>query len=150
MKPQTLVLVAFALMAIVTVRAEPITESSRAGRVCLAPLPIPAKGQSAPWKRIDGSDLTNYSVRINQESSITLSFGKAQWVSGLSLTDEHSVLIRVDGEAVDSFKFKFAEAAFEDATRPDLCLFLGSLYFTWQLWPVERTGDWCPCWANDQ
>jgi hypothetical protein len=81
---------------------------------------------------------------------VPLSLSSTAWISGLVLSDKHSVIIRADEQVLQSFDVHFDRVAFGNPARPDLCLFVNDLYLTWQLWPVEKTGDWCPCWQNEQ
>ena len=121
------------------------------GRVCLAPLiKETAKQETVPWQRLGDSDSTNYSVRVDERHVVSLSLVKASWIRDLDLNSEHSLVILADGNPVESFKFRFDDVNFRDPTRPDLCLFVNSLYLTWQLWRVEQTGDWCPCWSTEE
>lgn len=128
----------------------PLPQQPSAGRMCLAPLPTPAKGQGAPWRAVGNDNLTNYVVRVDRQKPVPLSLSAASWISGLDLEVRHSVSIRADEKVLESFDVQFDQVSFRDKSRPDLCLFVNSLYLTWQLWPVERTGEWCPCWNNER
>jgi len=142
--------VLLAVVVVVICAAAPVDEAKLPhGRVCLAALPEPAKGQRTPWRTEGERGLTNYSVQIDERQPIPLSTSKSQWVDGLDLATNHSVAIRIDGKTVESFVFDFGQFEFRKVNKPDVCLFMNSLYFTWQLWRVERTGEWCECWSNE-
>jgi len=126
---RTIALSVLALLAGGPAVSEPKEEPS--GRICLAPLSDPAKGQAARWRAVGDDGLTNYSVKVNDKAAVPMSLVKAQWIPGLDITMEHSVIILAEGAPVD-------------------CLDIDSLYFTWQLWPVERTGNWCPNWSSEK
>ena len=84
-----------------------------------------------------------------ESDRIRLSAVDVNWVSDLSLSSRHMVTVLKGTDVVESFSFRFSDVEFRNRSKPDVCLFLGSFYFTWQIWPVERTGDWCPCWSSE-
>ena len=143
-------LAAAALLGLALGSPAAASEGSQAlGRVCVAPLPKPTKAAPPPSKQTVYGDLQDLSVRVDDRPIIAVSADDVTWVSDLNLSALHTVRVLKRGEVVESFKFRFSDVAFKDSSRPDLCLSLGSFYFTWQLWPVERTGEWCPCWSAE-
>ena len=130
-----------ALLSSTIVFADDTSPTSRtSGRVCLAAVPAPTAGRRSLSNPSGGNPDVTYSVQINFRKPVELSRTIGQWSDGLALGKQHSVMIRADGQRIESFYFTFNEPH-----ESDLCLWFKSLYQTWQLWPMSRTGNWCEC-----
>jgi hypothetical protein len=132
-----------AILTTVMVGFEPC-EASDAGRLCLAPVPDPTPGSKSLANPTGGNPKVTYSLRIDDRDWVDLSSKDVIWVDGLDLGKRHFVVIRGDGKQMESFYFIF------EPSEPDLCLFLKPLYLEWILWPIAKTGDWCPCYASEK
>jgi hypothetical protein len=119
------------------------------GRVCLAPM-VPQSAAVIGKFPAGEAPRSGYSVRIDSSDAVLQSTTSIHWFSDLELKQSHSVLIHGDGKRVAKFTFTFEEYDFKKNARMDLCLFQNDLYLTWQLWPVERTDSWCPCWSSEK
>ena len=117
----------------------PTTWAGTTGRVCLAAAPTLTAGQRSLANATGGLPDVTYSIQINAGQPIELSRDVGRWVEGLDLRQRHLVIVRADGRQIASFHFRFSEDG-----APDLCLFMNSLYETWQLWPDKRC-PWCRC-----
>ncbi len=137
------------LIGVLVFTTELAAQDIKSGRVCLAPLPILDKGQETPWKIVNNKNETNYSVQINDKAPVRLSTTKVHWVPDLDLDKFHQAVVLIDEKKAESFNFTIEAKSLRNKSKPDLCLFVNSLYLTWQIWPVEKTGKWCPCWSND-
>jgi hypothetical protein len=150
LNPRLIALVSAILFGLILVRPAVANDGPQAlGRVCVAPLPKPTKAAPPPLKHAVYADLQDLSVRVDDRPIVAVLANDVTWVSDLDLSPVHTVRVLKRGKVVESFKFRFTDVVFKDSARPDLCLSLGAFYFTWQLSPVERTGDWCPCWSNE-
>ena len=129
-----------------------MTESVKAdtGRLCLASVPEPTDEMKSLSNPTGGNPKVTYSVQVDQRVPVGLSHEDVHWIENLRFGERHSVLIRADGERLESFFFRFDTVHFRNRAKPDLCLFLNPLYLTWQLRPVEQTGDWCRCWRSEK
>ena len=108
--------------------------------LCLAAAPTPTSGERSLSNPTGGLPDVAYTVRLDDLAPIPLSRETGAWSPGLRVGDRHTVAIAADGKGVASFHFRF-----EALDGAEQCLFLEPLYQTWQLWPLERTGDWCSC-----
>ena len=120
------------------------------GRLCLAAVPEPTDGMKSLSNPTGGNPLVTYSVKVDRREPVQLSYEDVHWVENLGFPERHSILIRADGERLESFFFRFDTVRFRNRAKPDLCLYLNPLYLTWQLRPVEQTGDWCRCWGSEK
>ena len=119
------------------------------GRICIAPLPIPREAQSPPWKIDSSNGLTDFYVKVNGREPIQASTSKVAWINELSPDVEHSVTILKGSTVREQFSFNLNNYVFKNRSKKDLCLFVNSLYLSWQLYKVEQTGRWCPCWSSE-
>jgi hypothetical protein len=116
----------------------------------LAPVPKPTDGEKSLSNPTGENPRLSYSVQIDQHDPVAVSSSAVHWIDKLDLRKRHSVVILANGKPLESFHFTFSQHDFRNQDKQDLCLFLNSFYLTWQLWPVERTGKWCPCWSSQQ
>ncbi|ANM29868.1 hypothetical protein ABI59_10190 [Acidobacteria bacterium Mor1] len=115
----------------------------------MAPVPKPNDQRKSLANPSGGNPRHTYSVRIGRREPIELDYESVHWVEGLDLQPKHDVVIYADGVPLESWSFRFSDYTFKNRGKPDLCLFLEPLYLSWQLWRVERTEDWCPCWSRE-
>lgn len=130
------------ITSVFTIVIRPLAYGSDKGRLCLAPVPQPTNGEKTLANSTGGNPDVTYTLRLDEGEWIEIG-QNVTWINDLDLDKKHLITIRADKKQIESFYFTF------DADHPDLCLFLKSLYLTWELWPVEKTGEWCPCYAND-
>lgn len=119
------------------------------GRVCIAPLPTPKEGIPPPWKIDSSNGLTDFYVKINDREPIQTSSSKVVWLNEINPAMEHSITILKGTTTKEQFSFNLNNYTFKNRSKKDLCLFVNTLYLTWQLYKVEQTGKWCPCWSSE-
>jgi hypothetical protein len=119
------------------------------GRICLAPLPVPREGIRPPWHELSENGLVDYFVKVDNRDPVQLSKSEVSWISNLSVDESHKLIVLENSVPKESFTFNFGQYEFKHFTKKDLCLFVNNLYLTWQLYKVEQTGNWCPCWSNE-
>ena len=91
------------------------------GRLCLAAVPTPTPGERSLSNPTGGLPDATYSIQIDVDV-------------------RHTVSVFQDGTRIESFHFRF-----KPGETTELCLFMNSLYETWILEYLERTGSWCLC-----
>jgi hypothetical protein len=114
--------------------------NDQVGHLCLAAAPTPSEGPTSLGNPTGGLPGASYSIRINGGDALALSRSTGTWSGPLSLSDRHTVAISQDGKQIESFHFNF-----DPSKTSELCLFMKSLYRTWILWPLQKTGSWCSC-----
>lgn len=110
-----------------------------AGRICIASVEAPNDKPKSLHNPGGGNPNVTYAVRVADQPPITISRESGVWLEGLKLDSKLPVIIYEDGERTASFHIQFSE---EESSK---CLFLNTLYLTWQVWNWERTGPWCDC-----
>jgi hypothetical protein len=113
--------------------------------VCVAEVPAPTEGEKSLANPTGEMALRDYSIKVDERPLVAASTSSVRWINGLEYAKTHRLTIYADGKKEKSFKFRFDKWEFKDKGSTDVCLFLKPLYMTWQLWPVEQTGDWCKC-----
>lgn len=78
-------------------------------------------------------------MKIADRSPLKISRESGEWLEGLELNSKLPVVIFEDGQRAASFYIEFSD---DEASK---CLFLKTLYLTWQVWDWKRTGPWCDC-----
>ena len=78
-----------------------------------------------------------------------MSTKEVSWISSIELEKEYVVQILKGNIVQEQFRFDISNYAFKNEAKKDLCLFVNALYLTWQLYKVEETGAWCPCWSSE-
>ena len=136
------VLLAFILFSGAVASDESTDITNQSGHLCLAAAPTPTPGEPSLANPTGGLPDVAYSVRVDGQQAVLLSRSSGIWVSDLPLNDRHLVAILADGKQIESFYFHFRPEA------PELCLFMKSLYRTWILWPLEKTGEATPLAAD--
>ncbi len=110
------------------------------GRLCLAAAPTPTPSPRSLGNPTGDLPEVSYSIRIDSGTPVELSRSAGTWVMALPLNQRHSVEIFADKTPIESFYFRF-----EPSEATELCLFMKSLYQTWILSPLKKTGSWCSC-----
>lgn len=120
-----------------------LSEPGPSGRVCIASVAVPNDQSKSLANPSGGNPDVVYSVRVADRSPIEISRASGLWLEGLPLNSRLPVVIYEDGERSASFFVEFTT----DSTSK--CLFLNSLYLTWQFRDWRRTDPWCDCSANN-
>lgn len=110
------------------------------GSVCLAAAPTPSSGERSLSNPNGGLPDVTYSIQIDAAAPIELSRSTGISSPPLAIGDRHTVIVTQDATRIESFHFRF-----RPGEARELCLFMKSLYQTWNLWPLEQTGSWCSC-----
>jgi hypothetical protein len=119
------------------------------GRICIAPLPTPMEGKPLPWEINNSNGLTDFYVKIDEREPIQTSVSKVVWLEKINSNVNHSITILKGSSSQEKFSFNINSFTFKNKFKKDLCLFVNELYLTWQLYKVEQTGSWCPCWSSE-
>ncbi len=113
------------------------------GRLCLASVPAPNDSPKSLSNPSGENPDVAYAVKVGDFDRVDLSRVSGTWITELRLDKKHPIVIYADGQRIASFYLKF------EVQESSQCLFLNSLYLTWQLWPSSRTGSWCDCDSPD-
>lgn len=128
------------LVAILTFLSQAaVAESEATGRICLASIKPPNDQPKSLYNPSGGNPDVTYSVKVGDREPMQFSQESGQWLEGLALDSEVPVVIYEDGEQSASFFVDFGRG------EVNKCLFLRTLYLTWQVWDWSRTGPWCDC-----
>jgi hypothetical protein len=109
------------------------------GRLCLASVEAPNDLPKSLHNPAGGNPDVTYTVKVADRSPVDLSRESGEWLEGLSLNARLPIIIYVNGERTASFFVQFSE---DEASK---CLYLNTLYLTWQVRAWSRTGPWCDC-----
>lgn len=123
--------------------------SAESGRICLAPLPQQAEVRPFPWDIIADEGASDFWVQMNERSPVQLFNTKVSWISNLEIDRQYQLQIVKDKNVIESFSVRLADYEFADDDKKDLCLYTSAFYLSWQLSPVSKTGQWCPCWSSE-
>ena len=110
------------------------------GRLCLAAVPTPTPGERSLSNPTGGLPDATYSIGIDAAAPLELSRSTGIWSPPLAVDVRHTVSVFQDQTRIESFHFRF-----KPGETTELCLFMNSLYETWTLEYLERTGSWCSC-----
>ena len=109
------------------------------GRICIASVEAPNDAPKSLSNPAGGNPDVTYSVKIADYSPIVVSRESGTWLDGLKVDAKLPVIIYEDGTRKASFYVQFNN---DDS---DKCLFMNTLYRTWQVWSWDRVGAWCDC-----
>lgn len=119
--------------------SEPSEASAQEGRICIASIEAPSDAPKSLSNPEGGNPDVTYSVKIADHSPIVVSRESGTWLDGLKVDAKLPVIIFEDGKRKASFYVKFNN---DDSAK---CLFMNTLYRTWQIWNWDRVGAWCDC-----
>ncbi len=135
------------MLIVAALLASILAGGEREGRVCVAPLPQDvsrADRDLAGGKPQKREPQYKFTVAIDGGTPVRIDEGAGpRSIGGLVSGRRHRVVIRDDGETIESFWFTF-EAKGSD----DLCLAYTPWYQTWQLDPPRPGAKWCRCEAG--
>jgi hypothetical protein len=109
------------------------------GRICIASVEAPNEGAKSLNNPAGENPDVAYSVKIADHSPIAISRESGTWLEGLKVGAKLPVIIYEDGKRAASFYVQFGNDEFVK------CLFMNTLYRTWQVWSWDRVGAWCDC-----
>ena len=109
------------------------------GRICIASVATPNDSPKSLSNPAGGNPDVAYSVRIAEHAPILISRESGAWLKGLQLGAKLPVIIYEDGKRTVSFYVQLS------SDNPAKCLFMNTLYRTWQVWDWNRVGVWCDC-----
>jgi hypothetical protein len=115
------------------------SESELAGRLCIASVKAPNDQPKTLYNPSGGNPEVTYSVKVADRAPTQIARESGEWLEGLALGSKLPVIIYEDGKRTTSFYIEFGE------DKVSQCLFLNSLYLTWQVWDWKQTGPWCDC-----
>ena len=115
------------------------SEPEHTGRLCIASVTAPNDQTKSLANPSGGNPDVAYAVKVADRDRIEISHESGIWLKGLAIDTRLPVIIYEDGERAESFYVQFSEG------MASKCLFLNSLYLTWQVWDWKRTGPWCDC-----
>jgi hypothetical protein len=119
--------------------SEPSVESEQEGRICIASVEPPNDAAKSLSNPAGGNPAVSYSVKIAEHSPIAVSREAGTWLNGLSVGTRLPVIIYENGNRTASFYVQLSD------DEPTKCLFMNTLYRTWQVWSWDRVGAWCNC-----
>ena len=119
--------------------SESTAESDQKGRICIASVEPPNDEEKSLSNPAGGNPDVVYSVRIAEHSPIAVSRESGTWLEGLNLGASLPVIIYENGNRTASFYVHLSD------DEPTKCLFMNTLYRTWQVWGWDRVGVWCDC-----
>jgi len=131
---QFVVLLCIACPAVV--RSE---ESLSQGRLCIASAPPPTSGSKSLSNPTGGNPDVAYSIKIGSAEPVIISRLRGTWIEDLDTKQRYPIIVFENGVRTASFFLNYSNG------ENSRCLFLNSLYLTWQLWPMTQTGSWCDC-----
>jgi len=105
------------------------------GKVCISRISI---GERWDANDTGARESSTFTVRLDKLAPILVTTNAAGVFTNLSLAGEHTVVIRLDGKPLTSFRFSFQDRA---AHRR---LWYNPFYGTWSLWDVHP-GERCAC-----
>ncbi|HMC32168.1 MAG TPA: hypothetical protein VKL99_15145 [Candidatus Angelobacter sp.] len=114
--------------------------SPATGSICIAAVEAPNTGEKSLSNPAGGNRIQHYAVRIDDLPLVHTDSKHGFRTPPLEYARKHRVRIIGDGKPVASFYFKF-----DEFKTNNLCLFMNTLYETWQLWDMKETGRWCSC-----
>ena len=120
-------------------RAEPEID----GRICIASVEAPNDDPKTLSNPVGENPDITYSVKVADHSPITISRESGVWLNGLKIDSRLPVIIYENGDRAASFFIHFT------GTESSKCLFMNTLYRTWQVWDWDRVGRWCDCGSLD-
>ena len=138
-----LVIVSALLWQDAAANTEPPAESERVGRICIASVEPPNDSPKSLSNAAGGNPDVSYSVRIADHSPVAVSRESGTWLEGLEVGARLPVIIYEDGNRTASFYVELADE------QPTSCLFMNTLYLTWQFWRWDQVGEWCDCDSAD-
>ena len=119
--------------------SEPPVESVQEGRICIASVAQPNDDAKSLSNSAGGNPDVSYSVQIAEHSPIAVSRESGKWLEGLNVGARLPVIIYEDGNRTASFYVQLSD------DEPTKCLFMNTLYRTWQVWNWDQVGTWCNC-----
>lgn len=105
------------------------------GIVCISRIPSGERWDANDTGAKEGSMFT---VQLDKLAPVLVRTNGSGVFTNVSLAGEHSIIIRLDGKPLTSFRFSFKGRA------DHLRLWYNPFYGTWSLWDVRR-GEKCAC-----
>jgi hypothetical protein len=109
------------------------------GVICVAPIPHPNNGRHGTGDTSAWCASGKYSFKIDAQPAVSWPEKESAKIGGLSISDQHRVVVLCSSKRVQSFTFHFS-----DYKKQKLCLFFNDLYWTVQLWD-DKSSPWCRC-----
>ena len=109
------------------------------GRICVASVEAPNDAPKSLSNPEGGNPDVTYSVKIADHSPIAVSRESGNWLDGLKVDVKLPIIIYENGRRTASFYVQFNN---DDSAK---CLFMNTLYRTWQVWSWDSVGAWCDC-----